>query len=91
MQFFNFFAGPFGLLRVVTNLDEVTIQGAEIDCRWQINDMFTVFGGYAYTDGKIDKYAGRPYTKDNEVPYAPEYTGNLGAEAHVPDGRGARS
>ena len=84
MQFFNFFAGPFGLLRVVTNLDEVTIQGIEFDGRWQINDTFSVFGGYGYTDGSIDKYAGRPYTKDNEVPYAPEYTGNLGAEASFP-------
>ena len=27
MQFFNFFAGPFGLLLVVTNLDEVDNQG----------------------------------------------------------------
>jgi len=84
MQFFNFFAGPFGLLRVVTNLDEVTIQGAEFDARWNVNDTFTVFGGYALIDGNIDKYAGRPYTKDNEVPYAPEYTANLGAEARFP-------
>ena len=38
MQFFNFFAGPFGLLRVVTNLDEVTIQGAELDFNWRAND-----------------------------------------------------
>jgi iron complex outermembrane receptor protein len=81
MQFFNFFAGPFGLLRVVTNIDEVTLQGAEIDARWQINDTFSVFGGFGYTDGQIDEYAGRPYTKDNAVPYAPEYTGNVGAEA----------
>ncbi|HXW10692.1 MAG TPA: TonB-dependent receptor [Steroidobacteraceae bacterium] len=84
MQFFNFFAGPFGLLRVVTNIDEVTIQGAEIDARWQINEMFTVFAGYGITDGNIDKYSGRPYTKGNEVPYAPEYTGNIGAEATFP-------
>ncbi|MEY2919913.1 MAG: hypothetical protein RL261_1218, partial [Pseudomonadota bacterium] len=84
MQFFNFFAGPFGLLRAVTNIDQVTIQGVEFDARWQINDIFSVFGGYAYTDGSIDKYAGRPYTKGNEVPYAPEYTGNLGAEAKFP-------
>jgi iron complex outermembrane receptor protein len=84
MQFFNFFAGPFGLLRVVTNIDEVTIAGAEIDARWQINDMFSVFGGYGFTDGEIDKYSGRPYTEGNEVPYAPEYTGNLGAEGKFP-------
>jgi iron complex outermembrane receptor protein len=84
MQFFNFFAGPFGLLRVVTNIDAVTIKGAELDGRWQINDMFTVFGGYGFTDGEIDKYTGRPYTEGGEVPYAPEYTGNIGAEATFP-------
>jgi len=84
MQFFNFFAGPFGLLRAVTNIDEVTIMGAEIDARWQINEMFTVFAGYGFTDGEIDKYTGRPYTEGGEVPYAPEYTGNIGAEATFP-------
>jgi iron complex outermembrane recepter protein len=86
MQFFNFFAGPFGLLRVVTNIDEVTIQGVEADFRWKANDMFSVFGGFAYIDGEIDKYTGRPYTEGGEVPYAPEYTGNLGAELTVPVG-----
>lgn len=86
LQFFNFFAGPFGLLRVVTNIDEVTIKGAEIDGRWRVGEHFTVFGGWALTDGNIDKYAGRPYTKGNEVPYAPEYTGNLGAEFTYPVG-----
>jgi len=80
MQFFNFFAGPFGLLRVVTNIDEVTIEGAEVDFRWKANDMLSIFGGYGYTNGEIDKYVGRPYTEGNEIPYAPEYTGNLGAE-----------
>jgi iron complex outermembrane receptor protein len=86
MQFFNFFAGPFGLLRVVTNLDEVSIQGAEVDFRWKAGDILSLFGGYAYTDGEIDRYDGRPYTEGNEVPYAPEYTGNLGAELSFPIG-----
>jgi iron complex outermembrane receptor protein len=70
----------------VTNIDEVTIQGVEADFRWKANDMFSVFGGFAYIDGEIDKYTGRPYTEGGEVPYAPEYTGNLGAELTVPVG-----
>ena len=86
MQFFNFFAGPFGLLRVVTNIDEVTLQGAEFDFRWRASDMFSFFGGFAWTDGEIDKYEGRPYTEGNKVPYAPEYTGNLGGEMTLPVG-----
>jgi iron complex outermembrane receptor protein len=86
MQFFNFFAGPFGLLRVVTNLDEVTIQGFELDFNWRANDYFSLFGGYGYTDGEIDRYDGRPYTEGNNLPYAPEYSGNAGAEFTIPLG-----
>jgi iron complex outermembrane receptor protein len=86
MQFFNFFAGPFGLLRVVTNIDEVTIKGAEIDARWKINPVVSVFAGASYVDGNIDKYTGRPYTKGNEVPYAPKYTGAAGVDFTVPVG-----
>jgi iron complex outermembrane receptor protein len=84
MQFFNFFAGSFGLLRVVTNLDEVTIKGAELDARWRANDVLTLFAGMGYTDGKIDKYSGRPYTDGNKLPYSPDYTGNAGVELTLP-------
>jgi iron complex outermembrane receptor protein len=86
MQFFNFFAGPFGLLRVVTNIDKVTIKGAEADFRWRATDSFSLFGGIGITDGKIDRYNGRPYTKGNKLPYSPEYTGNLGLELTFPMG-----
>jgi len=84
MQFFNFFAGPFGLLRVVTNIDEVSIKGYELDARWIVNENVSLFAGYAATDGEIDKYTGRPYTKGGEVPYAPEYTGNAGIDIKFP-------
>ena len=86
MQYFNFFAGPFGLLRVVTNLDEVSIQGYEFDFKWLATDYLSVFGGYGITDGEIDRYDDRPYTAGNEIPYVPEYTGNLGLELRVPVG-----
>ena len=80
---FNFFAGPFGLLRVVTNLDEVDIQGFELDFKWLATDHLSFFGGYGYTDAEIDRYDDRPYTAGNKVPYVPEYTGNLGLEFRV--------
>jgi iron complex outermembrane receptor protein len=85
MQFFNFSPVRW-LLRVVTNIDKVTIDGAELDAKWNIGEYFSLFGGYAYTDGNIDKYNGRPYTKGNEVPYAPKYTGNVGGEFDYPIG-----
>ena len=86
LQFFNFFAGPFGLLRVVTNAEKATIQGFELDARWRATEYLTLFAGYGYTDSQIDRYDGRPYTKGNKVPYAPEYTGNAGIDLTVPMG-----
>lgn len=86
MQFFNFFAGPFGLLRVVTNIDEVTIQGVELDARWRANRFVTLFAGASYLDTEIDEFRIRPYTRGNKVPYAPEFTANGGVDLTVPFG-----
>ena len=57
MQFLDFFAGPFGLLRVMTNIDEVTIEGAKIDFRWKANDMSA---SSATATRRVDEYVGRP-------------------------------
>jgi len=86
MQFFNFFAGPFGLLRVVTNAEEAKISGYELDGRWRVTNALTVFAGYSYIDSEIERYDGRPYTAGNKVPYAPKFTGNAGADLKLPVG-----
>jgi iron complex outermembrane receptor protein len=84
MQIFNFFAGPFGLLRVVTNIDEATLKGVEGGVRWVANRHLSLFAGIGTVDSRIDSYSGRPYTVGNSVPYAPKYTANAGAEFSVP-------
>jgi len=84
MQIFNFFAGPFGLLRVVTNIDNATLKGVEGDVRWQANSYVSLFAGIGTVDSKIDRYSGRPYTAGNAVPYAPKYTGDAGVDFSVP-------
>jgi len=83
MQIFNFFAGPFGLLRVVTNIDEATLKGVEGDIRWKTGDYLSLFAGVGTVDSNIDSYSGRPYTAGNKVPYAPEYTASFGADFTV--------
>ena len=83
-QFFGFYAGSFGLLRVVNNIDEVTVQGFELDARWVVNDWLSIHGSYGYTDSEIDKNINRPYTKGNKLPYSPEFTANLGVQLHLP-------
>jgi iron complex outermembrane receptor protein len=83
-QFFNFFAGPFGLLRVVTNIDEVEIYGAEIDFAWAFNEYLTFSGGYGFIDTEIEENKNRPYTEGNDLPYAPEASGALSLDFRAP-------
>jgi iron complex outermembrane receptor protein len=84
MQIFNFFAGPFGLLRVVTNIDKARLDGFEGSARWKANPYVTLFAGAASIESRIDSYSGRPYTVGNKVPYAPSYTADAGVEFTVP-------
>ncbi len=80
MQFFEFFTGPFGLLRVVSNIDEVTIKGVEGSFDARLTDSFEVFGGAAINDSEIKKNNARPNTEGNKSPYTADYTVNLGAQ-----------
>ncbi|WP_205685451.1 TonB-dependent receptor [Caulobacter zeae] len=80
MQFFEFFVGPFGLLRVVSNIDEVRIKGAELGLRYKASSRLTLEASGAYTDSEIRKNSVRPDTIGNESPYTPRYTWNLAAD-----------
>jgi iron complex outermembrane receptor protein len=83
-QFFNFFAGPFGLLRVVNNIDKVEIYGAEFDFAWAVHDFVTFSGGYGLIDTEIKENNNRPFTEGNDVPYAPESSGALSLDFKMP-------
>ena len=85
-QFFEFFAGPFGILRVVTTIDELNIRGFEADVAFQATDVFSVFGGIGVLDSEIEENVNRPLSVGNPVPQAPERTYNLGAQLDVPIG-----
>jgi len=85
-QFFEFFAGPFGILRVVTTIDELNIQGFETDFAWQASEMISVFGGIGLMDSEIEMNINRPLSVGNPVPQAPEETYNLGIQLDAPVG-----
>jgi iron complex outermembrane receptor protein len=84
MQFFEFFVGSFGLLRVVSNVDRVDVKGAELNLTSRIIDGWKVFGSVNVTDSEIKKNSSRPYTVGNKSPYTADYTINLGTQIDAP-------
>lgn len=84
MQFFEFFVGGYGLLRVVSNIDRVDIKGMELNLNAKLVDGWTLFGAFNVTDSEIKKNSSRPDTVGNKSPYTADYTINLGSQMEVP-------
>ncbi len=86
MQAFEFFVGPFGLLRVVNNIDEVVIKGVELAANARLTDGLTAYASVNVTDSEIEKNAVRPDTVGNKSPYTADYTFNAGVQYEMPLG-----
>ncbi len=84
MQFFEFFVGAFGLLRVVSNIDEVEVYGAEANVNFEVIPGWDFFGAFNVTESEIIANASRPNTVGNESPYTSDYTINLGTQIVAP-------
>ncbi len=84
MQFFEFVVGPFGLMRVIENVDEVTMDGFEATVTWSATEWLNLFAGGNWIDSEIDANSVRPDTVGNESPYTPEWTANFGGDIVVP-------
>lgn len=77
-QFFEFFAGPFGLLRAVTTIDELEIQGLELDVNYELGAGLTLFGGLGIINSEIKENRNRPLSVGNEAPQTPDKSYTLG-------------
>ncbi len=86
MQFFEFFVGTFGLLRVVSNIDKVDLWGAELAGTARLTDWWRVDGAVNLTESKIRRNSARPNTVGNKSPYTADYTVNLGTSIDAPIG-----
>ncbi len=84
MQFFEFFVGTFGLLRVVSNIDEVEITGVELGLNFHATENFRLYAAGNFIDSEIKANSSRPDTVGNESPYTPEYTFNVGGDIDFP-------
>ena len=78
MQFFEFYTGTFGLLRVVSNIDKVRLYGAELGINYKVTPGFTINIGGSVLDSKIKENTVRPDTIGNKSPYSADYTLNAG-------------
>ena len=84
MQFFEFFVGSFGLLRVVSNIDRVDLKGVELTTTVKPVRGVKLFGSVNFTDSNIKANSSRPYTVGNKSPYTADYTLNVGGEIEQP-------
>ena len=84
MQFFEFFVGGFGLLRVVSNIDEVELYGFEVGVDARVTDNINLYAGYNKTESEIKANSSRPDTIGNKSPYTPDYTVNFGGDISFP-------
>ena len=88
MQFFEFFVGGFGLLRVVSNIDEVEIYGAEFGAELAAADNVNLYLGANVTESEIKENNSRTDTVGNKSPYTPDYTLNFGGDISLPVSEG---
>ena len=84
MQFSEFFSSGQGLLRVVSNIDRVDLQGAELGLQYRLADWLSVGGGGGLTGSEIVKNLSRPDTVGNKSPYTPAYSADIGITVHQP-------
>ena len=84
MQFFEFMVGGFGLLRVVSNIDQVDIKGFEASLNYAANDWLSLYAGFNRSMTEIKKNSVRPDSVGNASPYTPDYTANAGAQVTYP-------
>jgi len=84
MQFFEFFVGAFGLLRIVNNIDDVDIEGFEFAANALVSENFSIYGGFNIIDSEIKANQVRPDTVGNKAPYTADYTINAGIQGDFP-------
>ncbi len=73
------------LITTLTNAGEVSTEGFELDFLARPTDNFSLSGGIAYADAKVDKFftppGSTPTVRDNtKLPLAPEWKASVAAE-----------
>lgn len=81
-QFFSFIGAISA--QILTNIDEVSLYGGEVDVVYRASDSLDLFAAYGFTDSEIDKYVVDPSAEGNNAPYIAENTFNAGFQFQTP-------
>ncbi len=81
-QLFQFI--PQGFLNAVTVIDEIRVNGGELELIARPVRGLTVRSGIGYTDAEIRKYTSNPLYVGNDAPYVPDLTTSLDATYEIP-------
>ena len=84
-QYFPFDGAAF--VQIFEDVDEAELKGYEIELMYQADDHWDFYAAWGYTDTEITKYAERPLTVGNKLPYNADGTLNLGARFQAPGPR----
>ena len=82
-QLFFSFIGAISA-QILTNIDEVDLQGGELDVVFRATENLHLYAGFGYTDSEIKAYAVDPSAVGNRAPYIAKSTINAGAQYEFP-------
>ena len=87
------FNGQTTVIGRFTNAGTVSTRGAELDFAYRPTRNFSITGGAAYTDAKIDKFRAPAVRKPNDIvpngtrlPFAPKFKGSVAVDYRIRTG-----
>ncbi len=66
--------------QVLVPIDEVTIQGGELELNARVTPNFDFYAGLAISSSEVDAYAVNPGAVGNDAPYVPDSAINIGGQ-----------
>ncbi|MEM1232338.1 MAG: TonB-dependent receptor, partial [Pseudomonadota bacterium] len=83
-QFFSFIGAISA--QILTNIDEVSLEGGEIDLTFAATERLQFYAAAGWTDSEIDAYTVDPTAVGNDAPYIADMTFNTGFQYRAPLG-----
>lgn len=73
------FVGAVGA-QVLVNIDEVSLQGGELELAANLAEGLDAYASVGVTDSEVEEYALNPAAVGNKAPYVPDMTFNAGVQ-----------